>query len=272
MSSPAKIHVPFELVPSEDGSFAICWKHIQVLRFSARGMLAQVGEGARQHFALIDILRWGAPFALVERGLVLLHAACVAHQGRAVALMAPGGTGKSSLGGVLHNAGWTTIADDALLCDADGHVGPRAEAVLRAWCREQAPRVEGSGCVDYESLAESLLALRASVAMAQQQLDAIAFLRLPRNHNGLFTSERVAAVSGFHELAQHSFGAAPGSVAWAHEARVYQGLASAVPLWSVHAPEGLEAMQGALPQWLATLAVGKPLDAVGAASVRAAGI
>lgn len=58
----------------------------------------------------------GAPLALAlaQRGAYLLHASCVVVEGRAVALTAPSGGGKSTLAAAARRLGWPRIADDQL--------------------------------------------------------------------------------------------------------------------------------------------------------------
>jgi hypothetical protein len=253
-SSPTRVQV--QIIVAPDGGFGVRHGDVTVIDFPDSGTRARIDDQAARYLPISEILRLCAPFALAQRGLVLLHAGCAMRDGNALCFIAPGGTGKSTIAAALQQEGWQCVSDDALLCDPDGYVDVRAEVLLRSWCRELAPTVARTGQVDFESLAAELIALRARLHDDDPvaRLCGIIFLRLPRTNDGQFSGEILSPVNGFHELAQQSFGAAPGSAAWAHEARVYQGLANTIPLWSVRVPQGLEAMQQALPGWLGSLA------------------
>ncbi len=253
---PIPTRVQVQIVAAPDGGFAVRHGNVTVIEFPLSGTRAAIDANAARYLPVSEILRLCAPFALAQRGLVLLHAGCAVREGKALCFIAPGGTGKSTITAALQHQGWQCISDDALLCDPDGHVDARAEILLRSWCRDSAPTVAAAGIADFESLATELIALRATKGHVETmaRLRGIVFLRLPRASDGQFSSERVSPLNGFHELAQLSFGAAPGGAAWGHEARVYQGLANSIPLWSVRAPQGLDAMQHALPAWLGRLA------------------
>lgn len=274
LAPPPKAHVPFTLVAAGADGFAVHYGVQPLIVFSLPGMRATLGDGALGQFSAADLLRWSAPFALAQRGVILLHAACVAREGLALAMMAPGGTGKSTLAGALQRRGWQSVADDALYCGLDGHVDVRAEPLLRAWCRENAPSFAQTGMVDFEPLAVALETLASpaldgeelaearsgystafACSMAQPKLGGIAFLALPRNADATFTWHMLTPVTAFHYLVQHGFGAAPTSAAWRNEAEAYQALAGRVPSWSLRVPEGSDALAATVPvaaaQWLA---------------------
>jgi hypothetical protein len=242
-------HLPFQLESFPDGSFSVRWQDLTLLQFQSSGIDALIGADIPPSIALADVLRWGAPFALARSGLFLLHAACVAHEHRAIAFVAPGGTGKSTLGHTLKKTGWLRISDDALLCGPGGQVDGGVEVVLRDWCHKHAAEAKRGGQVNFAALTEALSGI-SSISARQADLAAIVFLELPRTHNGRFSSRRLSSIAGFHQLVQHGFASSPTRAIWQDEARVYGALANTVPLWSVRAPEGLEAMQGAVSEWL----------------------
>jgi hypothetical protein len=248
-------HLPFQLESLPDGSFSVRWQDLTLLQFQSSGTSAFIGADIPPSIALADVLRWGAPFALARSGSFLLHAACVAHERRAIALVAPGGTGKSTLGHTLTRAGWLRVSDDALLCGPGGHVDGEAEIILREWCRKHAAESKRGGEVNFETLTEALSGI-SSVSTRQAELAAIVFLELPRTHNGRFASRRLSSITGFHQLVQHGFGSRPTRAIWQDEARLYGALASSVPLWCVRVPEGLEAMRSAVSEWLPAIMSG----------------
>jgi hypothetical protein len=248
-------HNRFELSLDSNGGYRVCGGGLTLLEFSGCDTAARLDATTLDQLDVVDVLRWGAPFALAQRGMCVLHAACVAQHGRAIALVAPGGTGKSTLAATLVEAGWQRVADDALLCSG-AHVDPRAEVALRAWCRAAAPQAARTHRVDFASLADELRELASTGAHAAghapaHRLAAIVFLQLPRTRDGSFACQPVSPVTGFDLLAQHGFGAAPGVDAWLHEARAYTALANTVPLWTASAPEGMHSMHRALAGWLA---------------------
>lgn len=51
---------------------------------------------------------------LRQRSLLVLHGSCVSMQGQAIAFLAHGGQGKSTLASALHNAGYPILTDDIL--------------------------------------------------------------------------------------------------------------------------------------------------------------
>ncbi|MGB3238964.1 MAG: hypothetical protein WBB29_11750, partial [Geitlerinemataceae cyanobacterium] len=64
----------------------------------------------------------GPLFAMLlrQRGLLVLHASCVAIEGVAVAFMTYSGGGKSTLAEALHNRGYGLLTDDVMAIDLNG--------------------------------------------------------------------------------------------------------------------------------------------------------
>ena len=240
----------FRLVTQADGGFSVCWGNTPILEFSAPGTIASIPPGAEDQFAMVDLLRWGAPFALTQRGLTLLHAACAVGPHGALALMAPGGTGKTTTALALQRLGWELIAGDALLLDGAGHVDARAEFVLRDWCEQASASAKRIRTVDYATLINLLLQLQSSPERSAAALTAIAFVSLPRTLDGSIVARALTPMAAFHELVQHGFGSAPECSAWRLEARGYQALANRVRFWSTRVPEGAEPLERALSNGL----------------------
>lgn len=72
---------------------------------------------------------------LHRRGGLPLHAACIAREGRAVALAGPSGRGKSTLAAALAGRGWTPVTDDVCRVDFrdDGAWAVPGPARFRLW-------------------------------------------------------------------------------------------------------------------------------------------
>lgn len=69
----------------------------------------------------LPMLEWGLNWCITaySHHLLVLHAACVAREGRAVILPAPPGSGKSTLCAALVNRGWQLLSDELTLVDLD---------------------------------------------------------------------------------------------------------------------------------------------------------
>ena len=69
----------------------------------------------------LPMLEWGLNWCVTaySHHLLVLHAACVARDGRAVILPAPPGSGKSTLCAALVNRGWRLLSDELTLVDLD---------------------------------------------------------------------------------------------------------------------------------------------------------
>lgn len=73
------------------------------------------------------MLEWGLNWCVSSQchGFLILHAAVLAREGRAVVLPAPSGSGKSTLCAALMFAGWRLLSDELTLIDPrTGHVMP----------------------------------------------------------------------------------------------------------------------------------------------------
>ncbi|RZJ13306.1 MAG: HprK-related kinase A, partial [Rubrivivax sp.] len=69
----------------------------------------------------LPMLEWGLNWCITaySHHLLVLHAACVARDDRAVILPAPPGSGKSTLCAALVNRGWRLLSDELTLVDFD---------------------------------------------------------------------------------------------------------------------------------------------------------
>jgi len=99
-----------------------------VLDADAEHAVAHVDPGAPEGFAPVLLSAGVLAFVLTIRGHLVLHASCVEIDGRAVALVADSGGGKSTLAALLCAGGARLVSDDITRVDPDG---PDAVTVFR---------------------------------------------------------------------------------------------------------------------------------------------
>lgn len=77
------------------------------------------------------MLEWGMNWCVTAHAhqYLLVHAAVVEQQGRAVILPAPPGSGKSTLCAALVNRGWRLLSDELTMIRSDGKIVPLARPV-----------------------------------------------------------------------------------------------------------------------------------------------
>lgn len=186
---------------------------------------------------------WGIPAVLcfLERGDHSLHAASVEIGGRAVAVGAPGRFGKTTLAAALVSAGKRLLSEDStcVRLDERGVSVVPGPAMLRV---RHDPRrsVEVPGTVVVEEDDQ-----RVHLAVAADRrgdglpvpLDAVVFLR--PSDDGSPRLERITPEDAIADLWALSFHLPTDE----DRARCFDRivrLASAVPIWNLHRPMGLE--------------------------------
>jgi hypothetical protein len=219
-----------------------------LLRFEDSGKHGFLTSLDPQPFSSIDILRWGAPFALAPQGIVSLHSSAVAKNGLVVAFLGIGGSGKSTLARRLRDRQWERLADDMMMVDDTGRLNARCEEVLHDWCRSQAEKQE----IDYQDLANEL---QKPGDQHWVSLKGIVFLEKPKGEK--LRLRPLASGECFHRLVKYGFGGLPTPAAWEHQFRVYGVLARQVKAGLLQPPNGLELLAEQLPrlevslsQWL----------------------
>lgn len=265
-------HVPFGVAQLGQDAFTLTWEHGELIRYEDGGASAILAPNALRAFPTRDLIRWGAPLALVRYGYVLLHAATASRHGARIAFVGPGGAGKSTLVRELTNHGWQQLTDDVLAVDENARAAPSAEAQLRNWCNEVAPNVEATGAIPYQELVEQLNRSRRSpvspteltevqqdrrsalrprgldtrLDQGWERLDALTFLAMPRATDHRFSLTPVTGRAVFQSLVAQGFGGSPHPEAWKRQFLVYGALAANVRAFEIRVPDGIEAMRVAL--------------------------
>lgn len=86
---------------------------------SANGSHVTVQPERHATFSEVRTFFYGTVFAIIclKKGLVPLHAGCIAHQGHAIAFSGHSGVGKSTLVATLVSRGFSMLADDLTVID-----------------------------------------------------------------------------------------------------------------------------------------------------------
>ncbi|HYD63942.1 serine kinase [Azospirillum sp.] len=104
-------------------------------RFAVSGVAAYLVEGGHTVTVRTEmdaaapdvrVFLLGTVFGILcaQRGLLPLHASCVAIGGRAVAFSGVSGAGKSTLAAAFHRQGYPVLADDVTVVDVEAPGGP----------------------------------------------------------------------------------------------------------------------------------------------------
>ena len=114
-----------------DGSFYMRWEDWLELLVSPDGKSVLCGNRSNVALEAFDayLANFAVSAALIQQGEEPLHATVVEIDDRAVGLMGPSGTGKSTLAAHLINGGWDLVTDDMLRMTFEGttafaHPGP----------------------------------------------------------------------------------------------------------------------------------------------------
>lgn len=188
------------------------------------------------------------PLMLAERGDLVLHAAAVALDGRALLFAAPSGRGKSTLAAALTRAGAALIAEDGVVLDVGGGRAPAA------WSGPRGVRLRAPGRSSAEhGFAAGLMTDGHSEPDPRTPVGALVLLReRGRDPAPAPLSPAVAAVRLAPAL-EHAGG--PEGVR--RSFALLAALAAAVPSYEVSLPDDLAllpAAAGALLERLSGLA------------------
>lgn len=256
----ARQRILFQVAHLDPRQFALLLDDEPMLRFTDEGRSASLCPAAREWVAPADMIRWGAPLGLAAQGVTCLHAAAVLLGERVIAIAGVGGAGKSTLARLLTDAGATGVADDVVVCDDNARVDLAAEPALRAWSREMSSRADDIPYVDLADL------LQAAERRDWRPLDLVVVLgeRLHTDDSALdmndgvsdsetaleqpsFELQDLPPLTALTEIAQHRFGSHPSPAAWERQLKVFAGIADRVPVIRLRSPDGLDALEAALP-------------------------
>lgn len=197
--------------------------------------VSDLSRETRDHLWFDHIL----PRRFAHEGALVLHAGGVVIDGRAIAVTAESGRGKSTLTASLHALGHPILGDDALIVEGDP---PDVRAVYPSLrlnpdsAETFFPGVEGRPMADYSpkrhlplgTTAES--APLAALFLLGEEADDITHRRLP-------PAEAVMTVIA------NSFAQDPADLIRAHDKmRKAAALGRAVPMWKLHYPRDYAAL------------------------------
>lgn len=242
--------VQLRLMPCSEGRTTVILRDRPVLEFNGVLGRAVVLPDRPSHIGVADILRWGAPIALLSLGINLLHSGAVARADRVLAFVGQGGIGKSTIARAAASVNWSTICDDMLIVDDDLTVDPRCERLLVDWCSHSVIIGRRDTFVDYAELAQEIKTLGESDHGARARLQSIAFLQTPRTADGRFHSLPLNQMQAMHGLLQQSFATLPHPEARARHWDACGRISRRVLAFKVRAPEGDDQMRAALPAYL----------------------
>lgn len=177
------------------------------------------------------------PRRLAHDGALVLHAGGVVVDGRALAVMADTGRGKSTLTASLHAAGHPILGDDALIVEAAGSgMPPQVRAVYPSLrlnpdsASRFFPGVEGRPMAHWSPKRHLPLGPTAPEA-------PLALLVVLGEATPVITTRRLSPAKATMRIVANSFAQEPGDRARARDRmRAAGSLAAAVPVWEMNYP------------------------------------
>lgn len=209
---------------------------------------------------LISIFLGGSVLAhvLTAEGLLVLHASAVEVEGRAVAILGPSGTGKSTLAALLCAAGAGLVADDVLRVDATDS-GPVCFPGTRGLRLRPAASSLGGG-IEGASVRETTdgrtAVVPARLADAPLTLGA-GLVPEPSREATRLEVRRLGAMEGLQELLRHprlTMWRAPEPIGKLFE--LTAEIAEALPLYRARVPWGPPFPAGLAEELLAAVVPG----------------
>jgi hypothetical protein len=186
--------------------------------------------------ALVSVV---AGAVLHQRACLPLHASCVLVDGRAVAITAPSGTGKSTLAAALVSAGHRLLTDDiCVICFAEDGAAVALPGATRLRLYDDSAQAVGQGVPIAGAVRDKRGWDRPIADHTPQPLAAI--LRLERAPTAGLT--RLTGVSAINPM-QDIIYRAPLGLRLGRRQELFRGLtrlADQVPIYRMSRPEGFE--------------------------------
>jgi hypothetical protein len=233
----------YELAPDPDGYVFSAGERPRLLA-SADGLTVRAAPGDESTpAATADYLRALAPRLLFLRGALVVHGAACRRPAGALAFCGDSGAGKTTTARAFEAAGAPLVAEDMLVVASESPLTVHAggEEAIRAWAREEAPRLRRDGRIDSGGL-------RAAFEGQPIPISEIWFIAAARRAVGADQVEprRLGPTEGALAVMGSLFLGATSADEWRRFLTLAGAIAgSSTALFEAQMPDGLENLRGA---------------------------